>query len=154
MPRKNSTKRIIEETGTPLFSPIVMAVIIDKYIRDKELKSSENEFILTMRKLPWFIEICTAAREFYDIVRKSNVNRLGSWMNYYADSSISYLKSFIYGLRNDISAIENALRYPISNGILEGHVNKLKTIKRTMYGRAGINLLAIKMYLAEDVFFN
>lgn len=152
--RKNSTKRIIEETGTPLFSPIVMAVIIDKYIRDKELKSSENEFILTMRKLPWFIEICTAAREFYDIVRKSNVNRLGSWMNYYANSSISYLKSFIYGLRNDISAIENALRYPISNGILEGHVNKLKTIKRTMYGRAGINLLAIKMYLAEDVFFN
>lgn len=149
-----STRRILEETGTPLLPPIVMTAIIDKYIRDKELKSSEKEFILTMQKLPWFIKICAAAKEFYDIIRKSDVNQLRSWMNYYANSSISYLKSFIYGLKNDIAAVENALRYPISNGILEGHVNKLKTIKRTMYGRAGINLLAIKMYLAEDVFFN
>lgn len=36
-----------------------------------------------------------------------------------------------------------------SNGVVEGYVNKLKTIKRTLYGRASINLLECKMYLND-----
>lgn len=150
----DKTTRVIEEAKAPLLSPIVMSVITDKYIRGKDLTPEEAEFIATMRKLSWFIEICAAAKEFYEIVNKSDILKLRSWIEHYKDSSISYLKSFIYGLRHDMAAVENALRYPISNGILEGYVNKLKTIKRSMYGRAGIELLAVKMYLAEGVLFN
>ena len=151
---ENKTARMIEEAKAPLLSPIVMSVITDKYIRGKDLAPAEAEFIATMRKLSWFIVICAAAKEFYEIINKSDIQKLRSWIEHYKDSSISYLKSFIYGLRHDMAAVENALRYPISNGILEGYVNKLKTIKRSMYGRAGIELLAVKMYLAEGVLFN
>lgn len=52
-------------------------------------------------------------------------------------------------MERDFEAINNALKYDISNGIVEGYVNKLKALKRTMYGRASIKLLEIKMYLTE-----
>lgn len=148
-------KRILsEEAKTPLLPPIAISMIVENYIRGRELKHSENELIETMSRLPWFNEICTAASIFYKIIKKAEVDKLRPWIQKYENSSISFLKSFIWGLKHDLKAIENALKYPVSNGILEGYVNKLKSIKRIMYGRAGIRLLAIKMYLAEGVFFN
>ena len=47
----------------------------------------------------------------------------------------------------------DTIRLNITNGITEGFVNKLKAVKRTMYGRAGINLLKRKLVL-EHVLFN
>jgi len=41
----------------------------------------------------------------------------------------------------DRAAVENALRYAWSNGVTEGYINKLKLIKRSMYGRANFDLL-------------
>jgi hypothetical protein len=51
------------------------------------------------------------------------------------------LKGFVNGLLNDYEAIKNAITLPWSNGRVEGHINKLKTIKRQMYGRTGFNLI-------------
>ncbi len=45
----------------------------------------------------------------------------------------------------DIKAVRNAMIYPVSTGITEGFANKLKTIKRVMYGKAKLPLLKIKM---------
>jgi len=44
-------------------------------------------------------------------------------------------------LRSDLQAIKHAFLLPYSNGVLEGQINRLKTIKRMMYGRAGLDLL-------------
>lgn len=44
-------------------------------------------------------------------------------------------------LRSNLQAIKNAFLLPYNNGLLEGHVNRLKTIKRMTYGRAGLKLL-------------
>jgi transposase len=48
-------------------------------------------------------------------------------------------------LRKDWSAVENAVKQVWSNGPTEGHVNKLKTLKRQMYGRAGVELLRARL---------
>ena len=45
------------------------------------------------------------------------------------------------GIVRDRGGVESALRYKWSNGITEGHVNRLKMIKRTAYGRASFTLL-------------
>jgi transposase len=45
----------------------------------------------------------------------------------------------------DIAAITNAVTSPLSNGFVEGHNNRLKAIKRVMYGRAGTELLEAKV---------
>ncbi|WP_062276706.1 transposase [Flexilinea flocculi] len=51
------------------------------------------------------------------------------------------------GLMNDYEAVQNAVIYPYSNGFVEGCNNRLKMIKRTMYGRARISLLRAKIIL-------
>ncbi|WP_175634835.1 transposase, partial [Pedobacter ghigonis] len=50
----------------------------------------------------------------------------------------------------DLHSIENAINLHWSNGPVEGNVNKLKTIKRQMYGRASFDLLRKRLVLAPD----
>jgi len=48
-------------------------------------------------------------------------------------------------LGRDIDAVRNAIEQPWSNGQVEGQINRLKTLKRAMYGRAGVELLRARM---------
>ena len=57
------------------------------------------------------------------------------------------LSHFASGLEKDLSAVENAVASPLSNGFVEGTNSKLKMIKRTMYGRCGKELLVAKLIL-------
>ena len=56
-------------------------------------------------------------------------------------SRIRELKSFANGLRRDYAAVAAGLSLPWSAGPTEGHINRLKTLKRQMYGKAGFDLL-------------
>lgn len=69
----------------------------------------------------------------------------------YKKSTIKELASFAKGLDRDLNAVENAVASPLSNGFVEGTNSKVKTIKKTMYGRCGKTLLAAKlMYEPPD----
>lgn len=74
---------------------------------------------------------------------------LKALLDLYGQSPISELKSFAYGIKMDIKAVNNAIDLDTSNGIVEGYVNKLKTVKRVMYGRASIELLRRKMVFSK-----
>lgn len=63
------------------------------------------------------------------------------------------LKTFITGIRMDYNAVKNTIKYNVTNGITEGFVNKLKVVKRVMYGRAGLELLKRKVIM-EKILFN
>ena len=65
--------------------------------------------------------------------------------------ALAGLKNFANGLLRDIKAVENAIRLPWSNGTVEGHVNRIKSIKRQMYGRASFELLRRKVILSQHV---
>jgi len=58
-----------------------------------------------------------------------------------SEAGIKELKSFATGLRRDFAAVQNGLSLEWSNGQTEGQVNRLKEIKREMYGRAEFDLL-------------
>lgn len=143
-----------KDNRTPLLPIKVISHIVDKDIRGKTLTEDENNLISTLKNLQWFIEIRNAAKSFYEIIKGSNVDNLHSWLECYKNTGIAKLKTFIIGIKLDIKAVENAIVYPISNGIVEGFVNKLKTIKRLLYGRASLELLNRKMYLTDNYFFN
>lgn len=145
---------LIENNSIPLLSPKNLALILDKSIRGKFLDEIERNQIEVMSRLPWFIELSTAAESFVSAIKESSLKKLMEWIEKYRKSSLHRIKTFVHGLTMDLDAVKNTVRYPISNGIVEGHVNKLKAIKRVMYGRAGLSLLCVKMYLAENVFFN
>ncbi len=66
---------------------------------------------------------------------------LDSWLNACAASNISDLMNFATGIRHDYAAVRAALATRWSNGQTEGQVNRLKYLKRQMYGRANFDLL-------------
>ena len=53
------------------------------------------------------------------------------------------MQRFAKTIRQDLEAVRNAVSEPWSNGQTEGQINKLKTLKRAMYGRAGVDLLLV-----------
>ena len=60
-------------------------------------------------------------------------------------SQIQPLQQFVKTLRRDLAAVEGAVTEPWSNGPVEGHINRLKTLRRQMYGRAGVELLRARL---------
>jgi transposase len=75
---------------------------------------------------------------FFRMVREREHRQLPSWMEQATKRSIAELKSFVAGIERDYDAVQAALRLPWSQGTTEGKVNKLKTLKRVMYGRAAL----------------
>ena len=82
---------------------------------------------------------------FTDMVRNARETALVAWLDEAEDSLIA---SFARGLRSDQAAVAAALREPWSNGQTEGQINRLKTLKRQMYGRANIDLLKTRLVAA------
>lgn len=62
---------------------------------------------------------------------------------------IDELNSFANGIRRDITAVKNAILFDYNNGLAEGSVNKLKVVKRIMYGRNSFELLKGKLLRLE-----
>jgi transposase len=58
------------------------------------------------------------------------------------------LHPFAAGLRRDYDAVRNGLTLPHNSGPVEGHVNRIKMLKRQMYGRANLDLLRKRVLLA------
>jgi hypothetical protein len=62
-----------------------------------------------------------------------------------AQRPILPLRRFAKDMQSDLSAIANAIKTPWSNGQCEGQINRLKTLKRQMYGRAKVDLLEARL---------
>jgi len=89
-------------------------------------------------------EVLTAQQlvlAFLQLVRERAMESLEPWIERARASGLPELVEFAKGLVRDRAAVEAALQYKWSNGITEGHVNRLKMIKRTAYGRATFRLL-------------
>lgn len=96
-------------------------------------------------KYPVLEEIELCIRQFREIFNKKNMPLLYIFIERYKQSSIKELASFANGLEKDQAAVENAVVSPLSNGFVEDTNRRVKMVKRTMYGRCGIKLLAAKL---------
>jgi transposase len=75
-------------------------------------------------------------------------DRLDSWISQVRADDLPHLHSFASGLKRDHAAVTNGLTLPHSSGAVEGTVNRIKMIKRQMYGRAKFDLLRKRILLA------
>lgn len=78
---------------------------------------------------------------FMQMIREHTGHQLETWLSLVEESRLPEFKSFAKGLQQDKAAVLAGLTLAWSNGPLEGHVNRLKLIKRSMYGRAKLRLL-------------
>ena len=75
------------------------------------------------------------------MMRKREGERLNAWLAQVHESQLPELESFVSGVEQDQAAVQAGLTLSINNGQTEGHVTRIKLIKRMMYGRAGFALL-------------
>jgi transposase len=94
---------------------------------------------------PNFALMRSMVMEFRSIVRHGRTEALDGWLRKARDSGTYSFRRFAKTLRRDLTAVQNALREPFSNGPVEGQINRLKTLKRQMYGRAGFALLRARL---------
>jgi transposase len=99
------------------------------------LKAASEEFT-TMRGL---------AMRFAGLLRGDDIGKLDVWLHDARHCGLHAIRSFVKKLRQDIDAVRNAILEPWSNGQVEGQINRLKTLKRAMYGRASVELLRARM---------
>jgi transposase len=94
------------------------------------------------------IELAAAldlADGFAELIRKQSSATLAEWLGRGEAASDPDLRRFAEGIRRDEASVQAAVTGRWSNGPVEGHVNRLKTIKRQMYGRAGFVLLRARV---------
>ena len=92
--------------------------------------------------VPAVAAACALTRRFTNMVRNGEYGYFDEWLT---EAEDSLLAAFARGLCADRSAVMAALSEPWSNGQTEGQINKLKTLKRQMYGRAGLDLLRARL---------
>jgi transposase len=85
------------------------------------------------------------AQQFAAMVCQRQPDHFDEWLDQAARSGLTAFRSFATGLRSDYDAVRAALTLIYSNGRTEGQVNRLKCLKRQMYGRGGLDLLRRRM---------
>jgi len=88
---------------------------------------------------------CRLAQAFFALVRDRDAAALEGWLDEAERSDLPEMGGFAGGIRRDRAAVDAGLTLDWSQGQTEGFVNKLKTLKRQMFGRAGLDLLRERM---------
>ena len=109
-------------------------------VADPERRNAaEQRFVdALITRSPELDVLISLAREFSGMVRRQQADRLDGWLDAAKGSALA---GFAGGLMRDLAAVRAALSLPWSTGPVEGQISRLKTIKRTMCGRAGFELL-------------
>jgi len=90
---------------------------------------------------PTMARIYALTQDFVTMAHERQGERLDAWVAAASASESTDLRRFAAGLLLDKAAVQAGLTLEWSNGQTEGHINRLKTVKRQMYGRAGFGLL-------------
>lgn len=111
-----------------------------------EAQGYQKAFVEHLCQLaPPLREAQVLAQQFAQIVRGRQPSELSAWLEQAQHSPCAELQLFGLGLRQDLAAVTAALSSEWSNGQTEGQVNRLKTLKRQMFGRASFDLLRARV---------
>jgi len=87
-------------------------------------------------------EAIDLAQDFAQCVRQRQPDALDPWLQRATTSTLEALQRFAKGLYEDYEAVKAGVTLPWSTGPVEGHINRLKMLKRQMFGRARLDLLS------------
>jgi transposase len=93
-------------------------------------------------------EAIALAQDFAQLVRQRQTPHLDPGLARAPESPVMPLERFAKGLRDDYEAVKAGVTVPWSTGPVEGHINRLKMLKRQMFGRASLDLLQRRFLLA------
>jgi transposase len=142
------TPRKREETRSPAPRAVVWWLLGSR----AALTVEQTAFLERLKERCPKLELAQSlALEFFAMTRQRAVSGLEDWIRRAAASGIEELKNFGAGLRRDWEAVVAGLTLAWSNGPVEGQVNRLKMVKRQMFGRAGLLVLRARVRPAAKV---
>jgi transposase len=114
--------------------------------KEEDLKAEEQENLRQLRQVSPNLETAyQLVKEFLQMVRELTGERLEEWLGKVEASHLQAFQPFVTGVQQDKDAVLAGLTLPWSNGPVEGQVNRLKLIKRSMYGQADLDLLKLRV---------
>ncbi len=113
---------------------------------DQEQQTAIKAYLKTNKPVQDIIDRVTT---FRIVLASHSPEALTDWIHAMENTEYKQLKIFTKTIKKDLDAVRNAVTLSVSNGIAEGKINKLKVIKRMMYGRSSFATLKQKIFLAE-----
>ena len=129
---------------TPAPPPVPAARHLTAWIMRPHDKLTDNDHLglkHARAHCPDLDTLTDLAHGFNRLVRDRGGDRLEEWIKQATACSFPEIRGFAAGLLNDFDAVRAGLTEPWSSGAVEGNVNRVKMIKRQMYGRAKLDLL-------------
>jgi len=131
-----------EKTGSVVSPPLRTSPRQVAWLLLKQPEQSRPFLEELYGRSPEIANCASIAQEFCRIIRQRDV---AAWPHWRDAASSGPLSNFARHLCRDEAAVIAALQQPWSNGPVEGHVHRLKLFKRSMYGRAGFDLLRLRV---------
>jgi hypothetical protein len=131
------------ETGHAI-SPVIAAALCIKP-RGKLTAEQARKVEALKAGSPAFTTMRRLAMRFKGIMNGRKADPLSAWIDDAIETDLAPILRFARTINRDIDAVRNAIEMQWSNGQAEGQINRLKTFRRAMYGRAGPNLLRARM---------
>jgi transposase len=137
------SQEIVPSAGLARLPRYTSQTAVWLFMRDpKKLESHQQEDLAAFRLVDQTLNTTyQLVQDFLHMLRHREGHRLDGWLEQVAQSGLSELQSFAAGIERDKTAVQAGLTWPINNAMVEGHVTKLKLIKRQGSGRAGFALL-------------
>ena len=104
-----------------------------------------GQYEQALKTYPLLGALYSLVKEFHAAIFSKKPGKLDTWIESAKKHDVPGLQSFVEGVSKDLAAIKNGIIYPYNNGL----VNKIKVIKRIMYGRNSFELLKAKVLFHE-----
>jgi len=148
-PRRCSLPRVTGElaettrvraVARPTWSPRQLTALFLRHPEELTTKQARTLGMLRAAS-PFLASVHDVVQGFAGMVRERRVEGLTEWVEGVRRSDQRELRGFAEGLLEDYAAVRAGLTLPESNGPTEGQINRLKLVKRSMYGRGKVDLL-------------
>lgn len=134
--REKITRQLVPAKS---WSPRELSIML--YKDEKDLEMEDKKFLnLLYERCPVIKQTAGLVRQFKDLFKTKEQGSLATWIDNALKANTA-IKTFAKNLTKDFDAVNNAVVTQYSNGQVEGQVNRLKNIKRRMYGKASFQLL-------------
>jgi len=143
-PGQRCPRRSLPRVVAPVYQPLTPRRATWLVLR-QEAKRTEAEAHQLAQLREHQAEIAEAidlAQDFAHLVRQRQPERLEPWLQRATTSALEAMQRFATGLRDDYEAVKASVTLPWSTSPVEGHINRLKMLKRQMFGRARLDLLS------------
>jgi transposase len=114
---------------------------------ERMTEQDHHQLAQLTQQAPELAEAVALAQDFASLIRQRQPTQLDPWLSRAATSALPPFRRFAKGLRADYGAVQAAVTLPWSQGPIEGQINRLKMLKRQMFGRATLDLLARRFLL-------